>query len=309
MMSNETNELVLRQLIRETLMQEYMYKWTSGAIEKGTPTAGTRSRPSSGKPGPLDSVSGKIANTDLGRKIKSTTKFLTTRLIKQPMDWLTKTLRRAPTTKLAKLGFSGGVAGLTISGILDYFKSGNGDEAEAFSAQTECMEKIETNSGIIAGTKFIKDLSEFARGLASQDMNSIDPARLGSDLLTLRNAMDIPAKIRKLNDVLTREDLSSLSGISAFQTLSLEEPRGISSDVMRERAQKLVVDSAVSDMYVAITNELVELADVIEEKIKSVEDPTKKSDLSDVFRTFDRNITDDLNLAQYPELSDLLSDF
>lgn len=308
MMSNETNELVLRQLIRETLMQEYMYKWTSGAIEKGTPTAGTRSRPSSGKPGPLDSVSGKIANTDLGRKIKSTTKFLTTRLIKQPAAWLARTLKRATPTKLAKLGFAGGVAGLTISGILDYFKSDNGDETAAFSAQTECMERIEANSGIIAGAKFIKDLSEFARGLASQDMNSIDPARLSSDLETLRSAMDIPSKIRKLSEVLDSDDLTNLAGISAFQTLSLEEPQGISDDVMRERAQKLVVDSAVSDMYVAITNELVELADVIEEKIKTVDDASKKSALSDVFRTFDRNITSDLNLSLYPALSDLLSD-
>jgi len=303
----ETDELILRQLVRETLMHEYFYKWgSSSEIERKTASGSGRSKGTSGGGNIFNTTADKIANTDIGKKIKATTRSLTSKIISNPLPWLMRTLRRTP-GRLTKLGFVGGLGALAIPSILDYFKEGGKDESLAFDAQHECQEKIDTNRLAISGTTFMKRWADFNAGLSGKDFNSIDPSKLDSDLTQLLSESNIDGRILALSSILTSENLSIPSGI-ADTTLRLEEPKDFSDNEIDERAKKLVLDSAVCDIYVALTNEISSLTDTIEESIKEVTDADKKSKLSDIFRKYDRSVSTELNLSMYPELSDLLTE-
>lgn len=300
MIDDTTGEMVLRQIIRETLMVEYKYKWGDAkSIEQGKGSVYSRPRSSSSSGG-LGSIPSAISNTAVAKKVRSVLSS-SSKVLTAPLGWLNRTFRRAPVSKLAKYGI-GSVAGIgVVTTLYDFFAHDGKPVEEAREAEQACSRVIEDNRAVIQDTTFITKLPNF-----TINFDTLEPSAAKTDLSKIIAEIDIPGRIRRLSEVLSSEDINSVSGV-ADTTLTLEEPNLSGDSVVQARALKVVVDAAVIDMSAALENELTNFFAALKDNVDSISNPEKKSAMLEVFRQLDTEITNSLSLAQYLDLEDLLS--
>lgn len=292
MNNRNVDSLILRQLIRETLLNEYKYSWDTARIEAGAArrtTGSTSKSPLPGAAGP--GLFSKLSDTFFGKKASKSKGASATGFLSRTPAWLQKFLVGKLGKRVAGTVIGGGMAGFAISAILDYVMPDGATDIDKEDVQQEITSTIESNSATIGQEVFIGVLQSFSNTLGSRDFNNVQPTDLKRELDELHTKMGLGTRIKNLSSFLSRDDPANASGI-ADSSISLKSGNFRDADIAK-KSKTMITSAATADMYGSLLKEVGNTLTALKEKIDDVKDPTAKTEFEKVFAEFEKTVTDD----------------
>jgi len=293
------NELILRQVIREAIMQEYFYKWTSrevaGNLGRKMSSPGGSGGETSAIPG--SGILASLKNTVFGKKL-SKMPSSSAGILSKATSWVTK----QKFLRLMGLTSATGLAAGTLISLLDT------DDAQEDIAvdQTAVDETIAANRAIIEKTDIMTEAEDFARGISASNIETVEPFKLSSDLAELMTRLKISDRLAHLSRYLETGATNELTSATAT-SMRLDMP-SINDVERKERADVITRVAASIDIHGKIVDKVEIVLEALNDSIENISDAAKKAQLTEVFKEFDRQAAAAIDISRYETLKEVIDE-